>query len=162
MTRTLLLLWALATALHPGGSLGSPTLAEPAARHPRTDARAHRRRGVDGIDGAAEMRRILLKHGLPLPPDFAPNHANPQPERRWAAAEDPSDEEAEVDADGGDAPQPAQAVQGAQAAGLYGSARAVSDSNDVEYLVDMQVGGTLMKLDLDTGSSDLYVSPPSP
>jgi aspergillopepsin I len=35
---------------------------------------------------------------------------------------------------------------------------AVTEKNDLEYLSPVDIGGTIMQLDFDTGSSDLYVA----
>jgi hypothetical protein len=35
---------------------------------------------------------------------------------------------------------------------------AVTEKNDLEYLSPVDIGGTMMQLDFDTGSSDLYVA----
>jgi hypothetical protein len=157
--RALLLLWTAAGSL-PQTAHGSPTPAD-ARTEPRLAAptlslavRPHRRRGHvnGGFDGAAERRRIFLKHGMPLPPELLPRRpTTPQPPllvRRAPAA----DEQA-----GGADPAGVGAVSSSAGGTQSASAVAISDGNDVEYLVEMSVGGTLMKLDLDTGSSDLYV-----
>jgi hypothetical protein len=175
MARSILLLWAAAAALHAGGARGSPApppataatgagRAGPAAATLSVPLRAHRRRGAgSGFDGAAERRRILLKHGLPLPPEPPPPRPRPLG-KRGPATDDPTARSGPADGESVTPPGGGQAVQGSQAApevGLYGTARAISDMNDVEYLVDMLVGNTEMRLDLDTGSSNLYVFFPS-
>lgn len=42
-----------------------------------------------------------------------------------------------------------------------GSVVTTPEENDAEYLTPVNVGGTVMNLDFDTGSADLYVSPRS-
>jgi aspergillopepsin I len=41
-----------------------------------------------------------------------------------------------------------------------GSVVTTPEENDAEYLTPVNVGGTVMNLDFDTGSADLYVFPP--
>jgi len=50
-------------------------------------------------------------------------------------------------------------VASAPPPGLTADVIAVSESNDLEYLSPVEVGNTMMKMDFDTGSSDLLVSP---
>lgn len=45
------------------------------------------------------------------------------------------------------------------AAAASGSAVTTPESNDVEYLTPVSIGGTTLNLDFDTGSADLYVFP---
>lgn len=49
----------------------------------------------------------------------------------------------------------AQVPQHVQAAAERGSAVTKPEQNDVEYLTPVDVGGTTMELDFDTGSADL-------
>jgi hypothetical protein len=46
----------------------------------------------------------------------------------------------------------------AAAAAVTGTVTATPESDDAEYLCPVNVGGTLMNLDFDTGSADLYVT----
>jgi hypothetical protein len=50
-------------------------------------------------------------------------------------------------------------IADAVAAASTGSVVANSDQGDLDYLCEVNVGGTTLKLDFDTGSSDLYVTP---
>lgn len=51
-------------------------------------------------------------------------------------------------------------VVAAAAASTTGSATATPESDDEAYLIPVSVGGQTLNLDLDTGSSDLYVAVP--
>jgi hypothetical protein len=77
-------------------------------------------------DGPIALRRAYLKHGIDVPPELQKRQV-PIPTAVAAA------------------PQPT----------ATGSTDAVSEKNDLEYLSPVNIGGVTMRMDFDTGSSDL-------
>jgi hypothetical protein len=84
-------------------------------------------RGSGFEDGPLDLRRAYLKHGIDLPPGLVVKRQAPAPIAARAA------------------PQPT----------ATGSTIAISDKNDLEYLSPVNIGGVMMQMDFDTGSSDL-------
>lgn len=77
------------------------------------------------FDGAEAIRRAYFKHGLDLPEHLKKRDEIPT------------------------------AVLAAAPPGGTAQTIAISEANDLEYLSPIEVGGVMMKLDFDTGSSDL-------
>jgi hypothetical protein len=81
-------------------------------------------RNQDLGDGAVELRKAYLKHGLDLPPGLEKRQLSSSPNAT---------------------PKPT-----ATATNI-----ALTDQNDLLYLSPVNVGGSTMRMDFDTGSSDL-------
>jgi hypothetical protein len=86
-------------------------------------------------DGPEALRKAYLKHGFEMPESLRLR------KRQLAGAglTGPND------------PDPSTPSTTA-------SEVAVTEKNDLEYLSPVDIGGTMMQLDFDTGSSDLYVA----
>jgi len=104
----------------------SCVLASPAPLQKRTFSVNQPAESPQLEDGPLALRRAYLKHGIDLPPGLLKRQA-PAPTAVGAA------------------PQPT----------ATGSTLAVSDKNDLEYLSPVTIGGVKMRMDFDTGSSDL-------
>jgi|SRR5215469_5676013 len=80
-----------------------------------------------GYDGPSALRKAMAKYGMPIPDAIQKRHTHSS-----------------------SASPPAQPS-------VTASVIAVTAMNDVEYLSPVRVGRTTMRLDFDTGSSDLWV-----
>lgn len=86
------------------------------------------------LDGPEALRKAYLKHGFEMPEAL-------RLRKRQSAGiglTGPNDVDPAVPA-------------------TTASEVAVTEKNDLEYLSPVDIGGTMMQLDFDTGSSDLYV-----
>jgi hypothetical protein len=81
---------------------------------------------AEQFDGAWALRKAYLKHGLPLPDHLV--------KRQLPLQQPPTLR---------------------PAGGITTHVTAMSVANDLEYVSPVEVGGTAMRLDFDTGSSDL-------
>jgi hypothetical protein len=77
------------------------------------------------FDGAEAIRRAYFKHGLDLPEHLKKRD------------------------------KPPTVVRAAAPPGATAQTSAIREANDLEYLSPIEIGGVMMKLDFDTGSSDL-------
>lgn len=95
----------------------------------------HRRQVDDEptFDGFTAVRKAYLKHGLDLPDNF--RHAKRKVKRQGPPAN----------------------TRTAFIAQATASVEAFTEANDLEYLSPINVGGHTLRLDFDTGSSDLWV-----
>jgi hypothetical protein len=92
----------------------------------RTFSVTQAQNSADQFDGAWALKKAYLKHGIPLPEHLKKRQLPIRP----------------------------VASQSVTAPGT-GSVNAYSISNDLEYVSPVTVGSTTMRLDFDTGSSDL-------
>jgi hypothetical protein len=84
---------------------------------------------AEQFDGASALKKAYLKHGLPLPKGL---------------------EKRQLGFESSDA-----SSRGSTQGGATSDVVAISEANDLEYVSPVNVGGTMMRLDFDTGSSDL-------
>jgi hypothetical protein len=111
-------------------SLSKRSLQDPVLQK-RTFSVIQTQNAAEQFDGAYALKKAYLKHGLPVPASLQKRQLT----------------------------YPQSSTVGNQG-GATGNVIAVSEANDLEYVSPVSVGGTMMRLDFDTGSSDLYVPTP--
>lgn len=97
-----------------------------------------------GHNGPAQLAKTLLKYGMPMPAGLAESIAAMQQDRVLSLAK--------ATAEAGNSTGKAT-----NSTGGTGKVTATPEAQDVEYLSPVSIGGQVLNLDFDSGSSDLWV-----